>query len=155
MELDVETLEVRNLVYTESGMIACEIRHYYWGWIPFGASPNDPEEYGRKIFEYAVSGKWGPVAPYVPPVEPVLSKASREQLVSEITVTTTQGNTFDGDEASQDRMARTIVSLQSQPEGSTVQWILADNTVIDVGLAELQEALTLASQRQTELWVQA
>ncbi|MNU04313.1 hypothetical protein D3C72_2486760 [compost metagenome] len=52
-------------------------------------------------------------------------------------------------------MARAILGLQSQPEGSTVQWVLTDNTVLDVGIAELQQALTLAGLRQTELWVQA
>jgi hypothetical protein len=36
-----------------------------------------------------------------------------------------------------------------------VQWVLTDNTVLDVGIEELQEALTLAGLRQTELWVQA
>lgn len=67
MTVDPETLEVRNLKYTSFGTIDCEINHFYFGWIPFTASPEDPEAYGRKIFEYAVAGKWGPVAPYVPP----------------------------------------------------------------------------------------
>lgn len=82
-------------------------------------------------------------------------KADRAEEVARITVTTASGNTFDGDENSQGRMARAILGLQSQPEGSTVQWVLHDNTVVDVGIAELQEALTLAGLRQTELWVQA
>lgn len=79
----------------------------------------------------------------------------RQALVDAIKVTTTSGKVFDGDEVSQGRMARAILGLQSQPEGSTVQWVLNDNTVVDVGIAELQEALTLAGLRQTELWVQA
>jgi len=82
-------------------------------------------------------------------------KAGRAEAVARITVTTTSGRTFDGDENSQGRMARAILGMQSQPEGSTVQWVLHDNTVVDVGIAELQEALTLAGLRQTELWVQA
>ncbi len=82
-------------------------------------------------------------------------KADRAEEVARITVTTASGNTFDGDENSQSRMARAILGLQGQPEGSTVQWVLNDNTVVDVGIAELQEALTLAGLRQTELWVQA
>lgn len=82
-------------------------------------------------------------------------KSGRDDAVSRITVTTASGQVFDGDEISQGRMARSILGMQSQPEGSTVQWVLHDNTVVDVGIVELQEALTLAGLRQTELWVQA
>lgn len=82
-------------------------------------------------------------------------KDARTQAVACITVTTAGGRTFDGDENSQGRMARAILGMQSQPEGATVQWVLHDNTVVDVGIVELQEALTLAVLRQTELWVQA
>lgn len=39
--------------------------------LPFTASPNDVEEYGRTLFASAVAGDFGPVAPYVaPPVVP-------------------------------------------------------------------------------------
>lgn len=82
-------------------------------------------------------------------------KAGRADAVARITVTTASGRTFDGDENSQGRMARAILGMQTQPEGATVQWVLHDNTAVDVGIAELQEALTLAGLRQTELWVQA
>lgn len=82
-------------------------------------------------------------------------KSARVAAVAGITVTTMSGKVYDGDEVSQGRMARAILGMQSQPEGSTVQWVLHDNTVVDVGIAELQEALTLAGLRQTELWVQA
>lgn len=82
-------------------------------------------------------------------------KTDRTEAVERIIVTTGGGRTFDGDERSQGRMARAILGLQSQPDGSTVQWVLHDNTVVDVGIAELQEVLTLAGLRQTELWVQA
>lgn len=82
-------------------------------------------------------------------------KAERTEAVARITVSTESGRTFDGDEESQGRMARAILGMQSQPEGATVRWVLSDNTVIDVGILELQEALTLAGLRQTELWVQA
>jgi hypothetical protein len=41
--------------------------------LPFTASENDPEEYGRELYYQLVAGVYGPVAPYVPPpvVEPV------------------------------------------------------------------------------------
>lgn len=40
----------RNPRYEESGDITCEIEHPDYGWIPFTASPDDPEEFGRRLF---------------------------------------------------------------------------------------------------------
>lgn len=130
------------------------------GEIPFTATEDDCELHGKELFARAMAGDFGAVAEYEAPdlteeQQRALWKTQREQLVAAITVTTTQGHTFDGDEISQGRMARAIIGMQSQPEGSTVQWVLTDNTVLDVGIEELQEALTLAGLRQTELWVQA
>lgn len=79
-------------------------------------------------------------------------KVRRAQLVAAIKVTTSAGHTFDGDEQSQGRMARAILGLQSVPGGS-VTWVLADNSVQEVGAAELTEALTLAGAEQARLWV--
>ena len=39
--------------------------------MPFGATPNDPEEYGRELYANAKAGLYGEVAPYVPPEPPV------------------------------------------------------------------------------------
>lgn len=93
-----------------------------------------------------------PVDP--PTAEQVRSewKAQRAAAVSAITVTTTAGNTFDGDETSQGRMARAIIALGTTPDG-TVNWVLADNTVITATATELTEALALAGAAQAALWV--
>lgn len=80
-----------------------------------------------------------------------LFKAERASAVKAIKVTTTLGNTFDGDEISQGRMARAILAL---PDGQTVRWVLHDNTEIDATAAELREALALAGAEQARLWVQ-
>ena len=79
-------------------------------------------------------------------------KASRAAAVEAIKVTTTAGNTFDGDETSQGRMARAIIALGTTP-GGTVNWVLADNSVINATAAELTEALALAGAEQAALWV--
>ena len=79
-------------------------------------------------------------------------KAERELTVSRITVTTQTGNTFDGDETSQGRMARAIISLEAEP-GTTTTWVLADNTVVQVDATEMREALKLAGLAQTAVWV--
>lgn len=81
-------------------------------------------------------------------------KQQRAEAVSRILVTTSAGNTFDGDEISQGRMARAIICLMTQPPETTITWVLADNSVVQVVLEDIQEALKLAGQRQTELWVQ-
>lgn len=80
------------------------------------------------------------------------AKATRELAVSQIRVTTTAGNTFDGDETSQTRMARAIIAL-STGLAPSVPWVLADNSVIDATAAELTEALVLSGQAQAALWV--
>ena len=76
-------------------------------------------------------------------------KARRAAAVQAITVTTAAGNTFDGDEESQTRMARTIVALH---EGATVPWVLADNSATQATADELREALALAGAEQSRLW---
>ena len=80
------------------------------------------------------------------------AKAARQVKVEAIKVTTAAGHTFDGDEVSQGRMARAIIALSTGLAPSTT-WVLADNTAVQVTSTELIEALTLAGQAQTALWV--
>lgn len=80
------------------------------------------------------------------------AKAGRTVAVEAITVTTTAGNTFDGDETSQTRMARAIIALNATGT-PTVNWVLSDNTVIQASAAELSEALALAGAAQAAVWV--
>ena len=80
-------------------------------------------------------------------------KPSRAAAVEAIDVTTTAGNTFDGDETSQGRMVRAILALNAAAPGTTVNWVLADNSVIDATAAELTEALALAGAAQAAMWV--
>lgn len=79
-----------------------------------------------------------------------LAKADRAVAVSAITITTAAGNTFDGDEASQGRMSRAIIGME---DTEVLPWVLADNTVIEVGKTELREALRLSGAAQSALWV--
>ena len=78
------------------------------------------------------------------------AKIARELAVSQIKVTTTSGKSFNGDETSQTRMARAVASSIA---GETTSWILADNTVATVTHEELKEALRLAGQAQTAIWI--
>lgn len=88
-------------------------------------------------------------------IERASFKVVRTQAVERIIVTTASGRVFDGDEASQGRMARVILGLHGHPDATTVKWVLHDNTMVDVEVSELREALRLSSLNQTELWVQA
>jgi len=92
--------------------------------------------------------------PCVPPpgAEREAAKAAREAAVAAIKVTTAAGNTFDGDETSQTRMSRAIIAL-STGLAPSVNWVLADNSVIQATAAELTEALVLAGQAQAAIWV--
>lgn len=72
--------------------------------------------------------------------------------VNSITVTTSAGKVFDGDEKSQDRMLRAI-NIASITGQATTQWKLADNSIEDVTIEELKEALSLAGQEMSRIWL--
>lgn len=79
------------------------------------------------------------------------AKIDRAKEVQDVVVTTASGKDFNGDEVSQSRMARAILSLNPQ---ETTLWVLA-NGVPDfhVTREELQEALRLAGTMQTTIWL--
>lgn len=79
------------------------------------------------------------------------AKERRREEVDAIKVTTQAGNTFDGDEISQGRMARAVLALTAA--GGTVKWVLADNTIINATAQELSEALALAGSAQASIWI--
>jgi len=96
------------------------------------------------------------------PVEPEPTKSELDAItyaqakqdkilaVSQITVTTALGKVFDGDEISQNRMARAVTASNA---GDTTQWILADNTQATVTHEELKEALLLAGEATIKIWM--
>lgn len=80
--------------------------------------------------------------------EMAIAKSERATYVSRIIVEV-DGMSFDGDETSQDRMARSIVALN---DGETVQWVLADNTIAQVTKEQLRTALRMSGEAQTAIW---
>ncbi|USE71536.1 hypothetical protein CTT31_20855 [Pseudoalteromonas maricaloris] len=98
-----------------------------------------------------------PERPAVRTVEAVLSpfrrevfKLQRTNYVANIKVEL-NGKVFDGDEASQDRMAR---ACQFMSDTDEIVWVLADNNPCSVTKSELMEAGRLAGLKQAELWVE-
>lgn len=81
------------------------------------------------------------------------AKAERADAVSKITVTV-DDMVFDGDEISQERMSRTITAAVATGENmsATTTWVLADNTVAQVSIKQLAQALRAAGEAQTKLW---
>lgn len=78
-------------------------------------------------------------------------KIKRQKEVDAITVEVND-KVFDGDEASQGRMARAL--RVSEITGQTsCTWVLTDNSAVTVTKEELAQALSLAMQKQGELWV--
>lgn len=77
------------------------------------------------------------------------AKAERNTLVEAIVVTVGDKQ-FNGDETAQGRMARAAVAME---DADTTLWVLADNTPTMVTKAELREALKLAGEAQTAIWV--
>lgn len=80
-------------------------------------------------------------------------KSNKNETVSNIVVTVSTGRSFDGDEKSQDRMLRAI-NIASIAGQIDMQWKLADNTVVIVTLDELKEALALAVQEMSRIWLE-
>lgn len=73
------------------------------------------------------------------------AKAVRAFLINSIIITTVAGNTFDGNDAA---MLNMSVAIQSYDVLgiTTTFWKLADNTIKEVGIVEIKEALALSIQ---------
>lgn len=82
------------------------------------------------------------------------AKQERAEAVSQILVEV-DGMIFDGDETAQTRMGRVIsaaIALGADLNTEKRIWVLADNAIAEVTIAQLAEALRKAGDRQTELW---
>lgn len=81
-------------------------------------------------------------------------KSERAEAVSKLIVEVDRMK-FDADEESQSRMSRTItaaLSLNADLAEEKRTWVLADNTIAEVSIKQLSEALRLAGDAQTKLW---
>lgn len=78
------------------------------------------------------------------------AKRLRAAQVAAITVEV-DGMVFDGDEVAQARMGRALEVARITSMTSTV-WVLADNTVAEVTVAQMERALSAAMLKMAELW---
>ena len=72
-------------------------------------------------------------------------KAAKTYTLNSITVTTTNGNTFDGNETARGNMTSAILSAEIIGKTEDT-WKLADNTSAVITITELKEALALSIQ---------
>ena len=116
--------------YQSIGMVEMDVEEAYDGkWYVTGYAPQKPQE-------------------LIDEENFIKAKSDRADYVSRIVVEV-DGMKFDGDETSQNRMARSIVALN---EGETVQWVLANNTIAQITKEQLRQALRLAGEAQTAIW---
>lgn len=120
------------------------------------SEPAPPEDYSESAY-YRTEQDEAPYVVYtrksdeqIAAVALAKAKQERAQAVAGIIVTTTSGNSFDGHEDAQNRMARALLGLS---DTDTMSWVLADNSIAQVTKAELQEALRLSGTAIAELWV--
>ena len=154
----MEYLSAENPVWAnaEHTAITLSVDFVGVGRVPFGCMGAEDGAHGMEIYARAIAGDFGPIAPYVEPVptpEQVLAekKRQRQAIVDAITVTTSTGKVFDGNEDAQSRMSRAIQTAQIANIPSTT-WVLANNVPTTVTLAELQEALVLSMQAMSAVW---
>jgi len=69
----------KNPKYNANGSIDVEVNHPVYGWIPFTASPTDTESHGLLIYQAAVSGAYGDVAPYIKSQEEIIFEVLAER----------------------------------------------------------------------------
>ena len=72
-------------------------------------------------------------------------KAAKTYTLNSITVTTTNGNSFDGNETARGNMTSAILSAEIIGKTEDT-WKLADNTSVVITITELKEALALSIQ---------
>lgn len=101
----------------------------YLQWVSEGNAPEPADEPYRDLY-----AEW---------------KAERSAAVAALSVEV-DGLVFDGDEESQNRMARAVSAADAMTE--TTEWTLHDNSVATVTIQQLKTACRLAGEAQTAIW---
>ncbi|ELL1891121.1 DUF4376 domain-containing protein [Salmonella enterica] len=140
-------ITAKNGVYTESGLINCLV-HFesFDDFIPFTASPDDPEEHGRRLYADLKAGKYGPVTPFT--VTPEMIRSAKDQKHAEINawrdaqedgsiIFTLNDHKWDCGKASQTRLAPVVAVAKSGALPPDFFWTDADNIDVPMTTDEL------------------
>ena len=74
----------------------------------------------------------------------------KQEALSKLTIVTTSGKVFDGDETARIDML-TAINMANVVGQTSTMWKMADNTIVEVTLPELQEALLLALAKKGQI----
>ncbi|ELO9005595.1 DUF4376 domain-containing protein [Salmonella enterica] len=153
-------ITAKNGVYTESGLINCLV-HFesFDDFIPFTASPDDPEAHGRQLYADLKAGKYGPVTPFT--VTPEMIQSAKDQKHAEINawrdaqengsiIFTLNDHKWDCGKASQARLAPVVAVAKSGALPPGFFWTDADNIDVPMTADELT-ALEAAMQQNMVL----
>ncbi|EJC5210316.1 DUF4376 domain-containing protein [Salmonella enterica] len=153
-------LAVKEAVYTESGLITCQVHVDDFGdFIPFTASPDDTEEHGRQLFADLKAGKYGPVQPFT--ITPDMIQSAKDQKHAEISawrdtqengniLFTLNGHHWDCGKASQTRLSPVVGVAKAGLLPPGFFWTDADNVDVPMTADELT-ALEAAMQQNMVL----
>lgn len=159
-------MDFRNPIYTADGRIDCEIDHPVYGWIPFTASPDDPNAEGAEIFAEIEAA--GNIADYVPgtPAEPdwsalISAEGDRRRVASFVFL----GKLFGFDDVSKSRITGAgalagFAMMQGagfgdpywHGEETPFVWIADDNSLVEMD-APTCFAFAQAAARHESLYV--
>ena len=135
--------------YNAFGTIDLEVNHPIYGIIPFTASPDDPE--GAAIYDAALAGEYGPIAPYVEPPTPtpmVPQVATRRQARQALLIAGKLAQVQPAIDAIADPLQRGMVQIEwddSQTFERQRPTLIALATAIGMDDAELDALFTHAA----------
>ncbi|EFO7856996.1 DUF4376 domain-containing protein [Salmonella enterica] len=156
----MKIIAAKDNAYTESGLINCLV-HFegFADFIPFTASPDDPEEHGRQLYADLKAGKYGPVTPFT--VTPEMIQVAKDAKHAEINawrdaqesgsiIFTLNSHRWDCGKASQTRLAPVVAVAKSGALPPGFFWTDADNIDVPMTTDELA-ALEAAMQQNMVL----
>tara|TARA_R110000822_G_scaffold223908_1_gene357032 strand:+ start:2502 stop:2969 length:468 start_codon:yes stop_codon:yes gene_type:complete len=119
---------------------------YFIDYIPEKGSNHIADE-GTWVGDKLINGNFEPSLAH----ERFNLKEKREDIVSQLSITTAAGNIYDVDENSQNRIARTLMCMTDDTD--TVDWVMANNSTITITKVELQEAFNTAIAKLKTVWI--
>lgn len=101
------------------------------------------------------TGEFKEIPPYVPTLDELkaskISAAKTYRDAAEIAPIEHEGNTYDFDAKSRDRLDIALKSLSAQGEGATINWTMADNTTVTITAADIMGVFITSAVRSNAL----
>lgn len=110
----------------------------------------DPEETDYAKRKFIVRKLPDPTPEQIAFWEMMNAKSARAESIKNAVVQV-DGLSFDANETAQSRMQRACGVLS---EDAPIKWVLSDNSVADITVATLKQALKLAVENQVNIWAE-